>query len=45
VLLPLLGLAALTLLPAAWHAFKGGAQGRSVRGREAPDRGPTGRDA
>jgi uncharacterized membrane protein YdjX (TVP38/TMEM64 family) len=41
VLLPLLGLAALTLLPVAWQAFRG----RSTPGREAPDRGPTGRDA
>jgi uncharacterized membrane protein YdjX (TVP38/TMEM64 family) len=56
VLLPLLGLAALTLLPVVWHAFKGrdaagrgapgrSAPGRSAPGREAPDRGPTGRDA
>jgi uncharacterized membrane protein YdjX (TVP38/TMEM64 family) len=41
VLLPLLGLAMLTLLPVAWQAFRG----RSTPGREAPDRGPTGRDA
>jgi uncharacterized membrane protein YdjX (TVP38/TMEM64 family) len=56
VLLPLLGLAALTLLPAVWHAFKGrGAPDRSpprsqrprsrCPNRGAPDRGPTGRDA
>jgi uncharacterized membrane protein YdjX (TVP38/TMEM64 family) len=51
VLLPLLGLAALTLLPVAWHAFKGrsasapSVSGRRARGREAPDRGPTGCDA
>jgi len=56
VLLPLLGLAALTLLPAVWHAFKGrpapgrtapgrSAPGRSAVGREVPGRGPTGRDA
>jgi len=51
VLLPLLSLAALTLLPAVWHAFKGrstpgrSAPGRSALGRKAPGRGPTGRDA
>lgn len=51
VLLPLLGLAALTLLPVVWHAFKGRdapsreAPSRGAPSRGAPDRGPTGRDA
>jgi len=53
VLLPLLGLAALTLLPVAWHAFKGRygqGKGRNgsdsgARDREVRDRGSTGRDA
>ncbi len=46
VLLPLLGLAALTLLPAVWHAFKGGgAERHDDADRATPARRPTGRDA
>jgi uncharacterized membrane protein YdjX (TVP38/TMEM64 family) len=45
VLLPLLGLAALTLLPVAWHTFKGrGAPGRGVPGRGVPGRGAPSRE-
>jgi uncharacterized membrane protein YdjX (TVP38/TMEM64 family) len=51
VLLPLLGLAALTLLPVAWHAVKGrtaagpGDPGRSAPGSSAPGSTAGGREA
>ncbi len=48
VLLPLLGLAVLTLLPAIWHAVKGrqtDAQGRQPQGHDAQGREADGPDA
>jgi uncharacterized membrane protein YdjX (TVP38/TMEM64 family) len=46
ILLPLLGLAALTLLPAVWHAVKRRtAPDRNAPDRSPPARGPTGCDA
>jgi uncharacterized membrane protein YdjX (TVP38/TMEM64 family) len=51
VLLPLLGLAALALLPVAWRAVKGrgprdrGPRDRGPRDRGTPGPAPTGRDA
>jgi len=46
ILLPLVGLAVLTLLPVAWRAFRGrDAQGNGAEGRDAEGRNAKGRDA